>query len=88
MKNLEEHEYSDIIFADESYAIMLRLPINVDVVPLSHAQYIDYGYNYTLRYLASVDMYNDTVTGWTSDFPAEFSPEYESLDLAVLLGDK
>ena len=87
VQELEEYEYSDIIFADESYAILLRLPINVDVVPLSYAQYIDYGYNYTLRYLTSVEMYDETVIGWTTDFPAVFSPEYEALDLAELLAD-
>ena len=65
-----------------------NLPVSVDVVPLSQAQYIDYGYYYTLRYLASVEMYNEIVVGWTTQFPAQFSAEYEALDLAELLSDK
>jgi len=85
VKELELYEYTDVLVSDDSYAVMLRIPINVDVVPLANAQYFDYGYTYSLRYLVSVDMYNDTVRSWTEKFPAEFAPEYEALDLAALL---
>ena len=88
VQELEEYEYSGIIDAEDSYVIAMRLPVSVDVVPLSQAQYIDYGYYYTLRYLASVEMYNEIVVNWTTQFPAQFSAEYEALDLAELLSDK
>ncbi len=85
VESLAEYEYSGIVETESAYYVILRLPINVDVIPLSQAAYMNYGYDYSLRYLASVELYNDLVRSWASYYPLEFSPEYEALDLAALL---
>ena len=86
VEKLEEYEYSDVLTINDTLFIILRLPINPDVIPMAHMN-LTSSTDYTLRYMVSVYLYNDTVKSWPTEFPAIFTEAYEKIDVAELLGE-
>jgi hypothetical protein len=84
VKALDEYEYSGIVTTDYGYHIILRLPINYDVVPSAYSTYIYYGYNYTLRYLVSQNMYNSVMENWIAQADVVYTDSLNNLDLKQL----
>ncbi len=55
---LEENEISGIVESDFGYHIILRLPVNYDLVAIT---YSSYGYNYSIRYSVASEMFETSV---------------------------
>ena len=87
VQGLEMYEYtSELVETDGVMYIILRIPINPDVAPLSISYYSQSADSkYSLRYQVSVQMYNKMVSGWSREYPAVFSQEYQDLDLAAIM---
>ena len=86
VQGLEMYEVSEVVETDSAIYVLLRIPINPDVAPLSISYYSQSADSkYSLRYQVSVQMYNKMVSGWSQQYPAIFSPEYEALDLAAIM---
>jgi hypothetical protein len=75
----ENQMYDGIVESDYGYHIILRLPLDYDMV-------IDpsYGDTYTLRYMAAVDQYESMVQGWMDDAEITYTDLYNNLDLSVV----
>ncbi|MDR1298821.1 MAG: peptidylprolyl isomerase [Oscillospiraceae bacterium] len=77
---LEVGGYSRIVESSFGFHIIYRIPIDYDASPSSQP-------NYTLRYLAALDMFDRTaMETWRSSLSVTLSAEYEDLDLAEMFG--
>jgi len=78
---LEIGELSGIVETMYGYHIILRIPIDYDVVPSGYSRE---GLSYTLRQIAAREDFNALIEGWHNALNPEYTPEFNSIDLAVL----
>ena len=79
---LEIGQYSGIVETSYGYHIILRLPINYDVVPISLS---NTGQDRTLRQIAVIENFESVVIqGWRDELTVEYTPEYMSIDMSAL----
>ena len=78
---LDEGEYSGIVETSYGYHIILRLPVNYDVIPMAYSNYMAYGYNYTLRNIVAEDMFNSNVNTWLESVDVTYTDAYNEIDL-------
>ena len=78
--SLEEGAVSDIVQTSYGYHLIMRLPINYDVIPSAYSYYTAYGYDYlTLRYLCADEAFSASVRQWMERVEIEKTDLYESL---------
>lgn len=80
--SLGEYEYSGIVESDHGYHLILRLPIDVDEVPIRYASL--YGTEYTLRRVIAESIFSDVISGRASEMTLEPTETFEELDLSKL----
>ena len=78
---LEEGEMSDIVESEYGYHIILRVPIDYDLIPLGIA---GTGGQTTLRHLAVYEDFEALMEEWRSAMNIEFTSEYNSIDLSKI----
>jgi hypothetical protein len=80
---LEIGEISGIVETTFGYHIILRVPINVDSVP---SEFSRTSHPPTLRQLAAMEDFRVRRSQWVDSMmqDIEYSPDYESLDLAIV----
>lgn len=84
--DLEIGEYSGIVETSAGYHIILRIPVNYDVVPISQSNYIDQGYDYyTLRYIIAEDMFQANIDAWIERVETVYTEEYDQMTLDSLM---
>ena len=83
--NLEENEFSGIVESSYGYHIILRLPLNLDLIPMSQSAYAYYGYNYTLRYLVTTQMFDATIDAYREKIDVSKADGFEKINAAKVL---
>jgi len=79
--SIDINELSGIVETVNGYHIILRLPINFDLVPISAAMDGD---NRTLRHFAAFQLFEPVLLEWRGSLPILFTDEFESIDFATL----
>ena len=74
-------EHSGIVESEYGYHIVYRIPINYDVVPFVLSNQGDYR---TLRSYVAYNLFDLELLAWQSSLEPEFTPEYESIDMAEI----
>jgi len=82
VKGLKEYEYSGIVETAYGYHIILRLPLNPDVTPLSYS-----GYSYPLRLIAATGMFSSLEEQWLQELDVKNTDALNALDLGILFGE-
>ena len=83
---LEIGEYSGVVESSHGYHIILRLPVNYDVVPMSHSDYLNYGYDYyTLRYIVAEEMFQANLNSWIDLVEVSYEEAYDNIDMETFL---
>jgi len=75
---LEIGEISDIVESTYGYHIILRLPIDYDVIPSGYSRE---GIMRSLRQIAALFDFDALQNSWFDALNAEFTPEYKSINL-------
>ena len=83
--DLEENEFSGIVESSYGYHIILRLPLNVDLVPISQSAYAYYGYDYTLRYLVTTQMFDANIDSYRDGIEITKADAFDKIDAAKIL---
>ena len=78
---LEEGALSDVVETVFGYHIIYKLSLDFDAVPIAFA---NDPIPRTLRQLAALDDFEDIRQQWRDALNIEFTPEYNSIDLAVI----
>lgn len=83
---LEIGSYSGIVETSAGYHIILRIPVNFDVVPMAYSSYLSYGYDYyTLRYITADSMFQSNLETWMERVEIEYENIYEDITIEELL---
>jgi len=82
---LDIDQCSDIVESEYGYHILLRLPVDYDAVPFAIANTGQYR---TLRQLAAVEDFDKVLKMWRDGMTIEYTPEYNSIDLATIFARK
>lgn len=80
--NLDYGEISDLVETSFGVHIIYRIPIDPDAVPIDSLSRGDFT---SLRSLFAIESFISTLDEWITDFEPEFTPEYESFNIAELL---
>jgi len=83
--SLEIGGFSEPVETQYGYHILLRLPINYDVMPSSGGMMNDFR---TLRHIAAMEMFDFDMLGWSFQLDPVFTPAFESLDLAAIFVER
>lgn len=83
---LENFEYTDVLEINGCYYVLMRIPVNPDSVPIANTYYTSDS-SYTLRYMASVWMYQDLVNSWHSEYAVQTTDAFKSIDLGELFAE-
>jgi len=78
---LETGQMSDIVETVYGYHIILRIPIDYDTIPIGFS---NAGIFRTLRQAAALADFDTMMLDWIEALKPEFTPEYKSIDLAVI----
>lgn len=83
---LEVGSYSEVVETSAGYHIILRIPVNFDVVPIAYSNYINYGYDYyTLRYITADTMFQANLESWMERAEVVYEDIYETVTMDELL---
>ena len=83
---LEEGGVSDVVETTYGYHLIMRLPINYDVIPSSYSMYAAYGYDYlTLRYLCADEAFGESAQQWMERVEVEKTDLFDSLSVADMI---
>jgi len=77
-KNIEEGQYSDIVESAYGYHIVMRIPVDVEAVPMSYASY---GYDYSLRFIIAQLVFAEESESWMDDVTMETTAAFDKIDL-------
>lgn len=75
---VEEGQFSKIIESTYGYHIVMRIPIDLDAVPINYARY---GYSYSLRYIIAQNEFSKESESWTENVSVETTDAFDAIDL-------
>lgn len=85
---LKEGQYSGIVETSYGYHIILRIPVNYDVVPIAYSAYTSMGYgNLTLRYITADSMFQANINSWTERVEITDTEGLDNLDASELFAE-
>lgn len=76
--SVEEGQFSEIVESSYGYHIVMRIPIDVESVPMSYASY---GFNYSLRFIIAQSHFAEESDSWTENVDVETTASYDAIDL-------
>lgn len=81
--SVEEGQFSEIVESTYGYHIVMRLPLNIESVPMRLAAY---GMKYPLREVIAQDLFSKESESWMDMVQITKTPFYDTIDLAKVFG--
>lgn len=83
---LEEGAVSDVVQTTYGYHLIMRLPVNYDIIPSAYSMYAAYGYDYlTLRYLCADEAFGASAQQWMKRVETEKTELFDTLSVKDLI---
>ena len=83
---LEEGGVSDVVETTYGYHLIMRIPINYDVIPSAYSMYTAYGYDYlTLRYLCADEAFGVSAQQWMERVEVEKTDLFDTISVADMI---
>ena len=81
--NLEIGGISDIVETSYGYHLIMREPVDYDVIPSAYSYYVYYGYDYlTLRYLCADEAFTESTDSWMERVEYSLTDVYDAVTIA------